>query len=199
MRLTCQRGALLNQMKRGTLVGAPSLSYDSVKGLEVDLHAQLHDAAGSGSGDPPKVTRCDVVIRVAQLRVVKDVEGLDTHLKGRALPESGVLQEAEVSVVDPRTMDRVTPAIPELAAHIPVLQDASHVHAPGHVSKVSGIKPVILPHVAAHGTGERRVARIQRGDRCQLVGVVRAPIERERIASQRPETRGADIDREARL
>src|SRR5713226_8189032 len=120
----------------------PLLCPSTVKRLEVELRAQLHDAAGSGSGDPPEVARRDVAIGVAELRVVKDVEGLDTHLQARSFPQFRVFQEAEVSVVDPRTVNRVTAGIPELAANRSVLQDASHVRAPWHIGEVSGVEPV---------------------------------------------------------
>jgi len=81
------------------------------RGLEVKLQSQLPDPGLSRPGHLSKTTRGQVARRVAELRVVEDVEELRPELCRHSLRDPRGLVEGEIPVVQTGTVEIVAAAL----------------------------------------------------------------------------------------
>ena len=93
--------------------------------LPVEFGADLADARIARIGDNPKARTTDVPARIHELRVVKDIEEFETEIEGEILLDDGVLQDAEIRVVEAGTMEEAAVGSPECSRDA-ILRECAH-------------------------------------------------------------------------
>ena len=76
--------------------------------LPVEFRADLTDARIARIGDDCEVGAGDVPARISKLRVVEDVEEFEPEIESESLIDRGVLQHAEVGVVESRAVEEAS-------------------------------------------------------------------------------------------
>src|SRR5215467_11448089 len=76
--------------------------------LPVELKAKLSNPRRTGTANNPERRIADVSAGIHKLRVVEDVEKFHTNIESQTLFDYGVLQQAEIRVVESRTVEKAT-------------------------------------------------------------------------------------------